>query len=152
VGRAGASRDFPGRLSDAEVLWYSTERWADWVDGFARVLGCQGDWPRTGAVLDWESRPGGRGRVQERVSSYAPGVGQTVQVTDSRLAGIQTVAFEALDGGVSIELTLEYRLTPGGPAAVVMDLLFIRRAVADSLRRTLERFGRELAAQDAALR
>jgi hypothetical protein len=64
----------------------------------------------------------------------------------------QTVAFEALEGGVSVRLGLRYELAAAGPLARLTDVLFIRRALADSLRRTLERFGRELASDRELLR
>ena len=44
-------------------------------------------------------------------------------------------------------LQLEYTLHEAGPLGAVTDLLFIRRAQADALRRTLYRFARELQAE-----
>ena len=49
--------------------------------------------------------------------------------------------------GVRMTLQLEYVLLDAGPLGAVTDLLFIRRAQADALRRTLYRFGRELEAE-----
>jgi hypothetical protein len=46
---------------------------------------------------------------------------------------------------------LEYELTRYGPLSGVADALFIRRALRDSLRRTLFRFGLE-AEEEARLR
>jgi hypothetical protein len=44
-------------------------------------------------------------------------------------------------------LELRYSLKQGGPFAPLVDALFIRRAFADALRRTLARFRRELRAE-----
>jgi hypothetical protein len=46
-----------------------------------------------------------------------------------------------------VSLTLEYRLKAGSPITPILDLLFIRRAVRDSLQRTLARFGHERQAE-----
>ena len=55
------------------------------------------------------------------------------------------VAFTGLEDGVGITLSLDYRLKGGVPGLkTLLDLLFIGRAVRDSLRRTLARFAREL--------
>jgi len=140
------SRDYPGSVSAAERLWYDRDRWASWVDGFGHVASMEGDWPRSGARLVWDSPPRGRGRVVERVIAHEDGVGQTVEVEDERLAGRQRVQFEELEGGVGVTLTLAYRLRQSRVWTPVVDLLFVRRALADSLARTLVRFGLELAA------
>jgi hypothetical protein len=49
-----------------------------------------------------------------------------------------------------VELSLEYTLTKYGPLGALADVIFIRRALRDSLRRTLTRFGVE-AREDAEL-
>jgi uncharacterized membrane protein len=90
--------------------------------------------------------------VREQVVAQQPGVGQTVAFADERMEGTQRVAFEQLEGGVGVALELDYRLTGVRFAAALLDALFIRRAIRDSLRRTLERFGRELAAELELLR
>jgi hypothetical protein len=152
MGQLVVTQDFVGSPAIAEALWYDTARWPSWVDGLARVVSLDDEWPAAGSGLQWESHPGGRGRVRERVVAFTEGEGQTVEVSDERLHATQTVAFEALEGGVSVSLSLRYELFGAGPLARVTDLLFIRRALADSLRRTLERFGRELAADRELLR
>jgi hypothetical protein len=141
------SRDYRGSLGGAERLWYDPDRWPSWVDGFGHVASLQGDWPRAGARLVWDSPPRGRGRVVERVVSHQDGAGQTVEVEDERLEGRQRVEFEELEGGVCITLTLEYQLRHTRPWTPVVDLLFVRRALGDSLNRTLARFGPELEAE-----
>ena len=152
VGRLAVTRDFVGTLAIAEQLFYDTERWPSWVDGLARVTRRDGDWPAAGTQLEWESHPGGRGRVIERVVAFEPGVGQAIEVADARMRATQTVGFEVLEGGVSVRLGLDYRLVDAGLLGRVTDALFIRRALGDSMRRTLERFGRELAADRELLR
>lgn len=142
--RAQVTRDLPGDVSEAERLWYDLGRWPSFIDGFARVVSLDGDWPSVGATLVWESRPAGRGRVQERVSAHEPGAGQTVEVDDERLQGTQSVSFTALDDGVAVSLELRYDLKQRNPFTPIVDWLFIRRALGDSLRRTLVRFGSEL--------
>jgi hypothetical protein len=62
----------------------------------------------------------------------------------------QRVRFERLVDGTLVALELEYRLKDRNPLTPVVDLLFIRRSLRDSLRRTLERLARELKA-DAEL-
>ena len=137
----------PGRVADAEELWYDPHRWAAWIDGFGHVAKLEGDWPRAGARLLWDSRPKGRGRVQEQVTEYEARTGQTLDVEDQRLTGTQSVRF-APDGDTTIvSLTLEYRLKNRTIISPIMDLLFIRRALRDSVRRTVTRFGHERRAE-----
>jgi hypothetical protein len=145
--RARAALDLPGTVAAAEALWYDVRRWPSFVDGFAAVTSREGTWPEAGAVLVWDSRPGGRGRVLERSVRHEPGTGQTVQVEDEQLRGTQTVAFAELQDGVEARLELDYSLKSTSPVRRLVDVLFIRRALGDSLRRTLTRLGRELAAE-----
>jgi hypothetical protein len=60
------------------------------------------------------------------------------------------VEFQRLADGTVVGLQLDYRLKERNPLTPVIDLLFIRRSLRDSLRRTLERLARELKA-DAEL-
>ncbi len=142
--RVSAAVTVPGRVVEAEELWYDPHRWAAWIDGFGHVHKLEGEWPQVGARLLWDSRPQGRGRVAERVTAYEPRAGQTLDVEDERLHGTQTVKFEPDGDQVRVNLTLEYRLKQSNP---VVDLLFVRRALRDSLQRTLTRFGHELRAE-----
>ncbi len=145
MARARAEIEVPGPISDAERLWYDTSRWPTFIEGFGHVAKREGDWPRTGARLVWDSRPNGRGRVVERVTAYEVRVAQTVQVEDPRITGTQTISFEpAEEGRCRVALEVEYRLKSGGPLSPVVDALFVRRAFRDALRRTLVRFAREL--------
>lgn len=135
----------------AQALWTDVARWPTFVEGFAHVIRMDSEWPAEGAELVWESSPDGRGRVTEKVTASEPGAFAT-QVFEQRLMGNQAVGFEAAeDGGTRLTLRLEYRLTQGGPIAAVADLLFIRRAVRDSLTRTARRFAVE-AQEEAGLR
>jgi hypothetical protein len=147
--RASAESTFAASIDEAEALWYDTERWPGWIDGLRRVASLDGDWPRAGARVIWESTPAGRGRVVERVTSYQPRDGQTLEVQDDSLRGRQQVAFRELAGGVLVELALEYELKARSLLTPLVDLFFIRRAITASLRSTLERFGAELAAAGA---
>jgi hypothetical protein len=90
--------------------------------------------------------------VVERVTRYEARVGQSAEVEDERLRGVQSIGFAALEDGVEVSLELEYALKEGGPLKAITDVLFIRRALGDSLRRTLARFVRELAADRELLR
>jgi len=151
VARIGAEIDVHADLPTVEELWYDTSRWPSFVDGFARVVKLEDGWPQEGGRLVWESTPAGRGRVVERVTGYEPGRGQTVAIEDPKLRGTQRVQFERLLDGTAVALALEYELKePDNPLRPIVDLLFIRRALRDALRRTLVRFGRELQA-DAEL-
>jgi hypothetical protein len=143
------SRDYEGAVSAAEALWYDLDRWASFVDGFHHVVKVEGDWPHPGAVVVWQSFPAGRGRVLEQVTSYAARDGQTLEVDDEQLLGTRRVRFAALEDGVRIELSLAYELKERGLFKTLADLLFIRRAMRDSLRRELVRFGHELEAERA---
>jgi hypothetical protein len=138
-----ATTTVPGRVVDAEELWYDPHRWAAWIDGFGHVAKLEGDWPHAGARLLWDSRPQGRGRVSERVTEYEARAGQTLAVEDARLEGTQQVAFEPQGDEVLVSLTLEYTLKERSVITPLLDLVFIRRALRDSLQRTLERFGHE---------
>lgn len=140
--RAQASIVVPGRIAEAEDLFYDPVRWPTWVDGFGHLVRLEGDWPQTGAVLTWESRPGGRGRVLERVTAYEVRASQTRTVEDSAMRATQQVAFEGVEDSTRVTLSLDFETkqrTWLGPLAG----FFVRRSMADSLRRTLGRFAAE---------
>ena len=144
MSRVSASVTVPGRVAEAEALWYDPVRWPGFVDGFSSVLDRDEGWPREGRLV-WTSRPGGRGRVVERVTRYEPRAGQAADVEDEQIRGRQEVAFRALEdgGGTRVTLTLDYEIKDRKPLTSVVDLLFVRRAWRESLRRTLERFAAE---------
>ena len=128
-------------------LWTDLSRWPSFVEGFARVVSVDPDWPAAGTLI-WESIPAGRGRVTEKVAE-APAAGAFATLLfEDRLAGRQTFrAIESADGS-RIELALEYTLARYGPLGALADAIFIRRALRDSLRRTVARF--EVEAQEEA--
>ncbi len=144
MGRVRAAVNVPGLASEAEALWYEPQRWPAWVDGFGHVVRLEGAWPAPGSRAVWNSKPGGRGRVVERVSAYEARAGQTLAVEDEQLQGTQTVSFEPREDGVEVALELEYELKHGNALTPLTDVMFIRRALRDSLRRSVTRFAHEL--------
>jgi len=146
MGRVGTQVRVRGRAQEAEALWYDTTRWPTFVDGFGRVASVDPEWPRAG-TLTWDSTPGGRGRVLERVSRYAAGEGQEADVEDDRITARQRVRFRGDGDDVIVGLELDYRLKRSTPGFWLVDVLFIRRAQRDSLARTLRRFAIELSAE-----
>jgi hypothetical protein len=133
----------------ALALWTDVRRWPTFVEGFAHVVEASRDWPGEGARLVWQSNPSGRGRVTEKVVERGPRSLKT-QVYEDALVGEQTVTFEPAEEGARVELRLEYELARSGPLSALADVLFIRRALRDSLRRTLGRFAVE-AEEDVSL-
>ncbi|HKP89522.1 MAG TPA: SRPBCC family protein [Thermoleophilaceae bacterium] len=138
----------PDRAFD---LWTDLTRWPTFVDGFGHVDRIDGDWPQEGAKLVWRSGPAGRGIVTEKVVASEPGERFVTQVFEERMSGAQALAFTLTDdGSTRVDIELDYQLTQGGPLRAITDLLFIRRALTDALRRTLRRFATE-AAEEASL-
>ena len=88
-------------------------------------------------------RAGTGGRAGPALRAAA---GQTLAVEDERMPGTQSVSFAAPEEGTRIALALAYELKSGAALKALVDLLFIRRAMGDSLRRTLARFRPELEA------
>jgi uncharacterized membrane protein len=150
----GVARDaitVPLNAERAFGLWTDLTRWATFVDGFANVDRVDDSWPAEGAKLVWRSGPAGRGVVTERVVASEPGSRLVTQIYEERMHGAQVVRFEAVDGdSTRVDLELDYKLARGGPLAGVTDLLFIRRAQTDAIRRTLSRFAAE-AREEASL-
>jgi ribosome-associated toxin RatA of RatAB toxin-antitoxin module len=135
---------------EAYELWTDVRRWPTFVDGFSRSERVDDAWPDTGAKLVWQSVPGGRGSVTEKVTKAQPGALHEVAVFEEKLDGIQRAAFTPAEEGTLVELELEYKVSVGGPLRPIVDVLFIRRAQNDALSRTLRRFATE-AAEQAAL-
>ena len=144
---ASAEADVPLTPEAALRLWADVGRWPSFVEGFARRLELSSGWPEKGARVVWETNPDGRGRVTETVVESAP-TQFSPHVFEERLIGTQSFFVAPADGGSEVGLKLDYELTRGGPLGGVADLLFIRRALRDSLRRTLFRF--EIEAQEEA--
>jgi hypothetical protein len=136
---------------DAFALWADPVRWPAFVEGFGRLASVDRGWPGPGAKAVWDSIAGGRGRVTEQVTER-DGARLSTQVFEDALAGTQTfAAVPGPDGGSVVQLRLDYDLARGGPLNGVADWLFIRRALRDALRRTLQRFAVE-AEEEAGLR
>jgi uncharacterized membrane protein len=143
MGRVRAEIEIGTLASAVEELWYDTDRWPTFVDGLAHVTKVEGDWPHAGRVV-WDAKPGGRGRVVERVEAYEARSGQTVGVEDEKITGTQTIQFVPTDHGCRVVLALEYRLKQRRPLLLLVDRLFIRRPMTESLKRTLTRLRREV--------
>jgi hypothetical protein len=120
------------------------------VDGLARVVDVDGAWPREGSTVTWVSGPAGRGQVSERVTDYVPLERLVVFIEDSQMTGTQTASFEPAPSGVTVELTLEYRVRRRSPLTPVVEWLFVRRPMTLSMSRSLERFGWVLEASRGA--
>ena len=139
---------FPGSVHEAETCWYDVARWPAWVDGLSRVVGVEGQWPEPGSKVTWESGPAGRGTVSEQVTAYEPLAGVTLEVEDDSMSAREWIEFTpaggAAGGEVQVEITLDYALKRRSVITPLVDLLFIRRLVATSLRKTLTQFGVEL--------
>ncbi|HST38601.1 MAG TPA: SRPBCC family protein [Conexibacter sp.] len=145
--RARAALELPANAAAVERLWADPAGWAAFVDGFERVVEVDPEWPAVGARLVWASHPGGRGEVTEKVLRHEPGAELVTQLSDPDLTGVQRLAFAPPAGGaagVGVALELEYALRRNGPFMVLADPLFVRRALRDSLRRTLARLAAEL--------
>lgn len=135
-------------VEEVTRLWFDLARWPSFVDGFGAMAVWHGEWPHPDARVVWDSLRDGRGRVVEEVVEYEPGVTQLARVEDPALTGEQRVRFRAVEGGCEISLELAYELKRGpGLAVRLTDVFFVRRALADALRRTLRRFAVELQAE-----
>jgi uncharacterized protein YndB with AHSA1/START domain len=137
-------------IERAMALWTDARRWPTWIDGFGRLVEEPEGWPEPGAKLVWESRPGGRGRVTEKVLEHEPPVRFVISVFEERLMGRQTVWFTPDGDGTAVSIELDYKLTNDSPMRKPVDIVFIRPRLRESLRRTLRRFRTE-AAEEAAL-
>ena len=145
-----AAAEVPLESARALALWADVRRWPSFVEGFARLTELSASWPEPGSTVVWESQPGGRGRVTEKVLER--GVRRfATRVYEERLAGTHSVEVAPVEGGSRVELRLEYELAKGGPLRAVTDLLFVRRSLRDALTRSLRRFAVE-AEDDAGLR
>ena len=144
-----AAGEVPLAPENAASLWRDLSRWPSFVEGFARLVEQRGEWPSVDSRVVWESGPGGRGRVTEKVVEHAPRRFSTV-VYEERLAGTQTALFEPsqTEGHTIMRVQLEYELVDAGPFSGLTDVLFIRGALRDALRRTVRRYAVE--AEDQA--
>jgi hypothetical protein len=90
--------------------------------------------------------------VTERVVASEPPRRIVTQVFEQAMAATQAVRFEPVGDLAEtwVEFELDYRLTEAGFLRQVTDVLFIRRALAAAIDRTLRRFATE-AEEEAAL-
>jgi hypothetical protein len=88
--------------------------------------------------------------VTEKVLEHGTARFET-RVSEEAFQGRQVLSVSEDAEGTRVELTLEYELTRYGPLRAIADVLFIRRALRDALRRTLRRFALE-AEEEAGLR
>lgn len=147
MGRVSFSVDVPGRISDAERLWFDTSRWPAFVQGLHHVARQDDGWPaQAGSRVVWDSVPDGRGRVVEVVEEHVPRSHHRAWVEDGEMRGTQTVRFEALQDQVRVTLELRYEIKRERGWTPVVDFVFVRRPVRDQLRSTLARFAREVRA------
>jgi hypothetical protein len=130
MGRVRLRTPVPGPAEASRELWYDPSRWPTFVDGFGALVRRDPEWPEGGVVI-WDSTPHGGGRMREVV--VAPDV---VEIETEQLRGRRSTRF----GDDAIEVELVYELKRLNP---IVDLLFVRRALRDSLRRTLRRFAIE---------
>jgi hypothetical protein len=126
----------------AARLWVDTNRWPTFVDGFGHIVEIDEAWPEPRSKVVWQSGPAGRGRVTERIREITDGA-VVSDVFDTQMTAIQTVRFEPGEDGSEVFLSLDYELQRGGPLRGLTDVLFIRRALAMALERTLRRFSTE---------
>jgi uncharacterized membrane protein len=147
---ARAATLVPLSPEEAYDLWTDVRRWPTFVDGFGHPERVDESWPQQGAKLVWKSVPGGRGAVTERVAKAVPPRLHEVSVFEEKLDGTQTVTFTQEGEDTRVDLTLDYKVSVGGPLKPIVDVLFIRRAQNDALARTLRRFATE-AHEQAAL-
>jgi uncharacterized membrane protein len=150
MATARAAALVPLSPEEAYDLWTDVRRWPTFVDGFASTTRIDESWPDKGAKHVWKSVPGGRGQVTERVTEATPAKTHQVVVFEEKLEGTQRVTFTPEEDGTRVDLTLDYKVSVGGPLKPIVDVLFIRRAQNDALARTLRRFATE-ADEQAAL-
>ena len=108
----------------------------------------EGDWPKVGRAADVglaAARP--RARRRSGVTGVRGADGADARGRGRALRGTQTVAFEVASGDeVQVTLTLDYELKQRTAHAAGRPPV-IRRALRESLRRTLARFGHERRAE-----
>lgn len=150
MGVVRARAEVPLDLDSTVRLWTDPARWPTFVEGFQAVVERDEAWPGAGSRVVWQSIPAGRGRVTEKVVERTDRRLRT-RLFETALTGEHTTVFTPSDAGTLVELELDYRLGDDGPLRAVADVLFIRRSLRDSLRRTLRRFAVE-AEEEAGLR
>jgi len=144
MGEVRGTIDVRATPQQANALWLDTQRWPSFLDGFGRLTKRTDDWPAVGGRASWSAPPAGRGLVLHVVQEHEPGVTVALSEEDERITGSQRASFEAFPEGCRMTVELHYKVKPGKGVPKVIDFLFVRRAMAESLRRTLVRFAAEL--------
>jgi hypothetical protein len=146
-------------VHQAITAWCETERWPQWVEGLEEVVSVTSEWPAAGGIVRWRSSPAGRGHVTERILAYEPLRSVESEIIDDQVTARQLVTFTpagppATTAGPPAEDRTEvtvdfgYRITRRSPITPVIDWLFVRPAMTNSLRTTLSRFAAEVRAGD----
>ena len=139
MAKIEASVEVPASLAETWDLYFDSERWASWVDGFAATVSATG-YPEVGGELVWRSNAAGRGRVRERVLDHEPRTLHRIEYEDPESTGRLETAFEMLPAGdgrlTRVTQRLDYDIG-GGPLAAVTDYLFIRTQMRRSMERSL---------------
>lgn len=141
MAEVSAEIEIDAPLAEVWELYFDSDRWRAWVDGFARVVSSEG-YPDEGGVLNWESTPAGRGAVRERVLEHDERRLHRTSYSDPGSEGELEVRFEmvpAEDGArrTKVSQRLDYRLHQAGPLGAITDRLFIRSQMRGSLARSL---------------
>ena len=130
-------------LKETWDLYFEPRTWASWVDGFGEVESVAGEYPQGGKLV-WRSTPAGRGRVTETVLEHAPRTRHRIRFSDPESEGELSSEFGIEGEATRVRLTLAYRLPGNRAVAAVTDRLFVRGQVRSALKRTLQRFKREV--------
>jgi uncharacterized protein YndB with AHSA1/START domain len=130
-------------LQEVWDAYFNPDTWPSWVDGFSDVISSQG-YPERGGTLRWRSIPAGRGEVTEEVLEHEPPRLHRIRFSDPESEGSTTASFEISGEGVDVTQAMSYRIRHPGIFGPFTDILFVRRQVAASLARSLERFKYEI--------
>lgn len=138
MGETVESVRIAATLKEVWDLYFDTSRWSSWVDGFATLESVSG-YPEIGGTLRWRSNPAGRGEVAERVLEHEPRRRHLVSFRDPESEGELETVFEIEGEGVTVRQRMTYTVLHPGLLGPLTDIFFVRRQVAASLARSLER-------------
>jgi len=130
-------------LQEVWETYFDPDRWRSWVDGFSDVVSSSG-YPERGGTLRWRSIPAGRGEVTEQVLEHEPRSLHRVRFSDPESEGELAASFEISGEGVEVTQAMHYRIRHPGIFGPFTDILFVRRQVAASLARSLDRLKYEV--------
>lgn len=142
MGEAAESVRVDATLKEVWDLYFDPGSWPAWVDGFSEVISSSG-YPQHGGTLRWRSTPAGRGEVTEEVLEHEPRRLHRVRFGDPESEGELETWFEISGEQVEVTQRMDYRVLHQGPLGPFTDILFVRRQVAASLARSLERLAHE---------